>query len=129
MPRIGWTQEPVDTANTNRDGSGTLVEIVTLDSDTYVDRIVCHTLGTNIATTGVIIASNGSGLANPRNNWLMGRESLPMTTTGTVNSGDCVAFTIDAWMEEGTEIYALVHDAQAAGRQFVAYSDPTYQKY
>lgn len=131
MPAIGFTQSAVDTANTNRDGSGTLVEVfeVTASAGEYIDRIECYPLGTNAATEGVLIASNGQGLANPRNQCVIGREALQATTAGTPAAGDNVTFTIGGWFPKGYIIYALVHAAQASGRHFVAYSDSSYQHY
>jgi hypothetical protein len=84
-------------------------------------------MGTNVGTEAVIIASNGQGVGDPRNNYILGNADLAATTIGTALATDIVTFTIDAWLPADTELFALVHDAQAAGRQFVAYSDPSYQ--
>ena len=131
MPRIGHTKAAVATANTNRDGSGTVELIHTVENvqGEYIDNIAVRSLGTNVATVAAVIGTNGAGLANPRNNWLMGTASLESSTLGTYAATDNVTIAIGAWLDPGTEIYALVHHAQAAGRQFVAYSDPTYQVY
>lgn len=131
MPRIGHTESPVVTANTNRDGSGTLTlcHRVTNPAGEYVDTVAIRSLGTNVATEGVIIGTNGRGLANTRNNWLMGSADLPATTLGTWASTDEATIQVGVWLDFETEIYALVHDAQAAGRQFVASADPTYQQH
>lgn len=124
---IYYTQTAVDTANTNRDGSGTLVLLGKFLRAEYIDRVVCLALGTNAVTEGFLIATNGQGLTNTRNNTLVGREALQATTAGTPADGDIITFEIEAWFPEGWEIYAGVHDAQAAGRQFTAYADATYQ--
>lgn len=131
MPAIAWTKTPVDTANTNRDGSGTLVELyeIMADDGEFIDTVVCQPLGTNVATAAVLILSNGQGVANSRNNTILGRASLQATTLGSPAAGDEVTFQIGAWIPKGYVIYALVHDAQAAGRQFTIFSDSTYQRY
>lgn len=131
MSRIGWTQSGVTVANTNRDGSGTLVLVMRVDNPAgqFIDTVTCHPLGTNVATVGVLIGTNGQGLSNARNNFLLGAKSLEATTLGTHASTDDVSFQIGGWFDFGYEIYALVHDAQAAGRQFVAWSDSTYQQF
>ena len=49
------------------------------------------------------------------------------TTLGSALATDSTTFTIAAWFDEDFEIYALVNDTQAAGRQFVAFSDASYQ--
>ena len=124
---------PVTVANTARDGSGTVELIYTVEDagGTYVDRIVTTTLGTNAATESVVLISNGYGLTNPRNNAVLGNRQLTATTLGTALSTDIETFTVDAWCDEGTEFYALVHATQAAGRQFILYGDSTgsYQLY
>lgn len=125
---IYWTQEPVDTANTNRDGSGTLVLLARLDAREFIYEVVCEPLGTNAATIGFLLGSNGQGLANSRNVVVLGRQTLAATTAGTVAATDSVVFPIAGWLPEGFEIWAGVHDAQAAGRQFFALSSPTYER-
>ena len=128
MPRIGWTVDPAVVANTNRDGSGTLYKICRIDpGGQYIDRIICYSFGTNIQSEGVIIGSNGNGLGNPNNNFMLGNLLLTATTLGTPLTTDIVTFTIDAWLEEHYELYGLVQDAQAAGRQFVAFNDRSFQ--
>ena len=128
--RISWTKDPVNTANTNRDGTGTLVKVFEATAfGQFVDTIVCHSLGTNVQTEGVLIVTNGQGLSQSFNNSLLGNQALAATTLGTALTGDSVVYQVGAWFDEGFEIWALVHDNQAAGRQFIAFADPTYQQY
>ena len=130
MTPIGWTKTPVTTANTARDGSGTLTLVWTADEEKqYVDTIRCSPVGTNVETEAVLIGSNGSGVGVPHNNFLLGNKQLAATTIGSALDTDIVEFQIGAWFPKGYEIYALVHATQAAGRQFVAFSDPSYQQY
>ena len=56
------------------------------------------------------------------------REESATDGVHTAAATDEVEFPINAWLPVDTEIYALVHDTQAAGRQFIAYSDPSYQR-
>ena len=133
--RIGWTTIPVVDANTNRDGSGTVYRIIKITdtSETiegqYVDNVTCSSFGTNIATEGVILGTNGNSLSDKKNNFLIDNKPFSGTTAGTAVDTDIIKFQIGAWFPKGYELYALVHDAQAAGRQFVAYSSPTYQEF
>jgi len=129
MARISWTINPVTVANTARDGSGTLYRVLRVESPSgqYVDHIDCHSFGTNAATEVVLLGTNGNGIANENNNFLLGSEAMIATTLGTSLTTDSVTFTIGAWFDQDFEIYALVHATQAAGRQFVAFSDASYQ--
>lgn len=126
---IYWTREPVDTANTNRDGSGTIVLIGKAVSRVFIDTLVCMPLGTNVATTGAILLNNGNGTADAENTSLIHEKELAATTLGTVVSTDRVIYELGFWMEPGQELYALVHDNQDAGRQFTGFHDPSYQVY
>ena len=129
--RIGWTKSPVTTANTNRDGSGTveLIYKVTNPAGVYLDSVNVESFGTNVASEAVLLGSNGQGLANDRNNFLLGNALLTATTLGTPLATDRINFHIGAWFDFDYELYAQVHVAQAAGRQFIAFSDSTYQEF
>ena len=131
MARIGWTIDPVTVANTNRDGTGTLYRVFRIDDvgGQYVDSVICHSLGTNIATEAVLLGTNGGGLAGQNNNFVVGSQALLATTLGTPLTTDSVIFQIGVWFDKGFEIHALVNDAQAAGRQFVCYASPSYEIY
>lgn len=132
--RIGWTTTPVTTANSNRDGRGTLTRVLKVVDDEssrgqYVDSVICTSFGTNVATEGVLIGTNGNDLSNTKNNFLILNKALAATTLGQAKDTDIVIYQIGTWYDAGFEIWALVHDLQAAGRQFTAYSDPTYQQF
>lgn len=131
MARIGWTIDPVTVANTNRDGTGTLYRVFRVDvaGGQYIDRVICNSFGTNAQTEGVLIGSNGGSITDANNNFLMGIKSLTATTAGSPLTTDIVTFTIDAWLDYRFEIWALVNATQAAGRQYVAYADSSYQLY
>ena len=127
MGRIGWTASPVDTANPNRDGTGVLVQVLRVESGgLYVDTIACRSLGTNVATEAVILANDGQGLACAERCYLLGNKALDATTLGTALATDEVSFRVRAWFDAGHIIYALVHDNQAAGRSFIAYTGVEY---
>jgi len=128
--RIGHTLAAT-VANTNRDGSGTVYLCYTVKNagGEFIDRIAVESLGTNAATEVVILGSNGQGVANTRNNYILGNVAMLATTLGTALASDRAILTVRAWLPLGHEIYGLVHATQAAGRQFVCYSDSSYQVY
>ena len=129
MPIIGWTKNPVVTANTARNGTGTVTLVWEAAAKEFVDTVVCQSFGTNVATEAVLIGNNGNAVSDENNNFLLGNKALEATTLGTALDTDTVAFQIGAWFEQGYRIYALVHGSQAAGRQFICFSDESYQRY
>ena len=126
---IGWTKNPVTTANTARNGTGTVVLVWIAEEDEFVDTVKCFPFGTNAATVGVLIGNNGQAVTDENNNFMVGKEELAATTLGTHADTDVVTFQIGAWFPKGYRIYAQVNATQAAGRQFIAYASRTYQQY
>lgn len=74
------------TANTAKDGTGTVVTIFTADATNggRVDRVRAKALGTNVATVLRIFINNGSSNATPANNILYAEATLPITTLSEV---------------------------------------------
>lgn len=126
---LGWTETAVTVANTNRDGTGTVYRVikVTASEGQFIDSIKCFTLGTNVTTEAVLIGSGRMGIGESTDNFILGNQQLSATTIGSASTSDVATFHIGAWFPKGFEIYAIVHTAQASGRQFVAFSHPSYQ--
>lgn len=76
----------VATANTAKDGTGTVVTIFTADATNggRVERVRFRALGTNVATVARIFVNNGSTNATATNNTLYAEITLPATTLSEV---------------------------------------------
>ncbi len=76
------------TANTAKDGTGTVVTIFTADATNggRVERIKVQAVGTNTATVLRIFINNGSTNATAANNTLFAELTLPATTLSEVAS-------------------------------------------
>jgi hypothetical protein len=82
-PKIAWGT--ITTANTAKDGTGTVVTIFTAGADgARVDRIVARALGTNVATVLRVFINNGSDSTVAANNTLVAEKTLPSTTLSEV---------------------------------------------
>ena len=129
MQQVSWTRSPVSAANTNRDGSGTMVEVATIAAGgEFLAKIVALPLGTNITSEATVLCSNGDGVANTKNTFLLGTETTPVTTLGSIDeTTDRITWQLDIWLPEGFVIYAQVYDALAAGWQFVAFLHSDYR--
>ncbi len=83
-PQISWGTV-LTTANTAKDGTGSVVTLFTAGSDgARVERIRIKALGTNVATVLRIFINNGLTNATAANNVLYGEITLAATTLSEV---------------------------------------------
>lgn len=82
----GGTAGPLKTANTAKDGTGTVLTIFTADATNggRVDRISIRAAGTNVATVLRVFVNNGSTNATIANNTLVTEVTCPATTLSEV---------------------------------------------
>lgn len=82
-PVVSWGV--IDTANTAKDGTGTVVTIFTAGADgARVDKIRYKAKGTNVATVLRIWVNNGSTNSTAGNNTLAREETIAATTLSEV---------------------------------------------
>lgn len=85
--RVGSVQwGTVATANTAKDGTGTVVTVFTADATNggRVERLRFRALGTNVATVARVFINNGSTNATAANNTLYAEITLAATTNSEV---------------------------------------------
>lgn len=82
----GGSAGALKTANTAKDGTGTVLTIFTADATNggRVDRISIRAIGTNVATVLRVFINNGSTSATVVNNTLITEVTLPATTLSEV---------------------------------------------
>ena len=82
----GGTGGPLLTANTARDGTGTVLTIFTSDATNggLVNAVRARAVGTNTASVLRVFINNGSTNATIANNVLWAEISLPATTASAV---------------------------------------------
>lgn len=79
--QIGWGTTALATANTAKDGTGTVLTVFTATSEGgYIQRIRFRSAGTNVATVARVFINNGSTNATPANNILFAEITLSATT-------------------------------------------------
>ncbi len=89
----GGTGGPLLTANTARDGTGTVLTIFTADATNggRVEQVRARAVGTNVATVLRVFINNGSTNATLANNVLWAEITCPATTASAVAAlGDVV---------------------------------------
>ena len=80
-PDIQWSPSILKTANTARDGTGTVLTAFTASADgAYLQKIRFRAIGTNVATVARVWINNGSDPATAANNILFEELTLPATT-------------------------------------------------
>ena len=82
----GGAAGPLKTANTAKDGTGTVLTIFTADATNggRVDRISARAVGTNTASVLRVFVNNGETNATVANNTLVTELTLPATTLSEV---------------------------------------------
>ena len=82
---IEWGATAITTANTAKDGTGTVLTVFTAGVDGgFVQRIRFRSAGTNIATVARVFINNGSTNATAANNILFDEITLAATTLSEV---------------------------------------------
>lgn len=84
----GGTAGPLKTANTAKDGTGTVLTVFTADATNggYVEKISFCSAGTNVATVARIFINNGSSNSTIANNILKAEITLSATTLSEVSA-------------------------------------------
>ena len=82
----GGAAGPLKTANTAKDGTGTVLTVFTADATNggRVDRISIRAVGTNVATVLRVFVNNGSTNSTVANNTLVTEITCPATTISEV---------------------------------------------
>jgi len=83
-PDVQWSE--VATANTAKDGTGTVVTVFTADATEggRVEKLKIRAKGTNTATALRVWINNGSSNATPANNTLYTEATIAATTLSEV---------------------------------------------
>ena len=106
----------VTTANTAKDGTGTVVTAYTAGANgSKCDQINIMPLGTNTASVMRLFLNNGATNATPANNHYLKDVSLPATTNSEVASIGNIPVAIGLTMPAGSKIFVTIGTTVAAG--------------
>jgi hypothetical protein len=121
--QIEWDPAVLKTANTAKDGTGTVATLFTAGADGgRVDRIRFRAAGTNVATVLRVFINNGGSNATPANNVLYAEKTIAATTLSEAaalllnelpDTVDTTAFPIV--LPPGYKLLATVGTTIAAG--------------
>lgn len=114
---IQWGTTLLATANTAKDGTGTVLTVFTADATEwgYVQKITFRPTGTATASVGRIFINNGSTNATPANNILFAEVALPAITLSEIAAQP--EYSLNLWfpLPLGYKINVTVGTTVAAG--------------
>ncbi len=113
-PNVGWGT--VTTANTAKDGTGTVVTVFTAGADGgRCDYVRVRALGTNTATVLRVFINNGSTNATATNNTLFTEATIASTTLSEVAALAETTINLGVALDAGYKINITIGTTVAAG--------------
>lgn len=107
----------IATANTAKDGTGTVVTVWTAGSENggRIEKVKVRSLGSNVATVLRLFINNGSTNATATNNVLYDEVTCPATTLSEVAEQPDIEVTLNLPLPAGYKINATIGTTVAAG--------------
>ena len=113
-----WAAATLTTANTARDGTGTVSTIFTAAANgSMPTKVVLIPLGTNVASVARFFLNNGGVTSTPSNNSLIGEVALPATTATEVDAQTPLYFHPAVLLLTTERVTCCIGTAVAAGWQ------------
>lgn len=114
---VQWLTVALTSANTAKDGTGTIGLIFTADvtNGGFVQKIVARSLGTNVATVLRVFANNGAANSTASNNAMIAELTLPATTLSEIAAQPDYVLPINIALPPGYKINCAIGTAVAAG--------------
>ncbi len=116
--RVGQVEwGTITTANTNKDGTGTVVTVFTADADNggYVEKVVFQPIGSNVATAARIFINNGSTNATAANNTYYTDVTLAISTLSEVATMASTTVFLGLALPPGYKLNITIGTTVAAG--------------
>lgn len=119
---IQWPPTPLSTANTAKDGTGTVATVFTAGADgAYVHKLAARALGTNVATVLRVFINNGAVNSTAANNSLVAELALPATTLSEVAAQPPYELPLNMALPAGYRLLCTLGTAVAAGYDLTAF--------
>jgi hypothetical protein len=113
----GGSAGPLKTANTAKDGTGTVLTVFTADATNggRVEKVRFRAAGTNVATSARVFINNGSANSTLANNVLWDEITLPATTLSEVAALTNQELTLGIALPPGYKINVTIGTTVSAG--------------
>ena len=114
---IQWVPNPLNAANTAKDGTGTVGIAFVADATNggFVSKLVARPLGTNVATVLRIFINNGTDNTVAANNNLLAEMSLPATALSETTAMPTYELPLNLALPPGYRLLVTIGTAVAAG--------------
>jgi hypothetical protein len=117
---IQWNPAILNTANTAKDGTGTVATVFTgnaagNNAGNFVQRLVARPLGTNVATVLRLFINNGSVNTIAANNSLIAELTLPATTLSEIAAQPDYVLPLNFAVPAGFKLNVTIGTTVAAG--------------
>lgn len=114
---IQWLPSALTTANTAKDGTGTVGTVFVSDATNggFVESLECKALGTNVASVLRVFLNNGQTNSVPANNVLFKEVALPATTLSEVIGTLEVSVPMELALPPGYKINVVLGTTVAGG--------------
>ena len=117
---IQWNPAILITANTGKDGTGTVATVFTgntagNNAGNFVQKLAARPLGTNVATVLRIFINNGSANTTAANNSLIAEMTLPATTLSEIAAQPDYVLPLNFVVPAGYKLNATLGTTVAAG--------------
>ena len=117
---IQWSPAILSTANTAKDGTGSVATVFTGQTagnaaGNFVQRLIARPLGTNVATVLRVFINNGSTNATAANNSLIAEMTLPVTALSEASAQPDYVLPLNFALPAGYKINCALGTAVAAG--------------
>jgi hypothetical protein len=119
---IQWAPAALNTANTAKDGTGTVATVFVGNTSgnnagNFIQKLVARPLGTNVATVLRVFINNGLANTTAANNSLFAELTLPATTLSEVAAQPDFVLPLNFALPAGYKINCTLGTTVAAGFQ------------
>ena len=116
-PQFEWGTTALTTANTAKDGTGTVLTVFIADATegSRVEKIRFRAAGTNVATVARVFINNGSTNATAANNILFEEITLPATTLSETSALANQEIILNLSLPAGYKLNVTIGTTVAAG--------------
>lgn len=118
----GGSAGPLKTANTAKDGTGTVLTVFTADATEggMVRKLIAKPCGTNVASVLRLFINNGSTNATLANNTFIQDVTLPAITNSEVQAQVQIEIVLDLILPAGYKLNVVLGTTVSAGWQITA---------
>jgi hypothetical protein len=115
-PEVSWGTTTVATANTAKDGTGTVLTVFTAGANgSYVQRIRFRPAGTNVQTVARVFINNGSTNATAANNILWDEITIAATSISETTAQSTFEIPLNYALPAGYVLNVTIGTTIAAG--------------